>query len=113
MSALRLFFKVTLARPGFGERLANVRKEDRPPQVLSPQEVALLLDRAPSLKHKAALSIAYDCGLRVSEIPHLKVGDIDSVLMLIRVEQGLGPMFWLPDVGVKCLDQHFATAGGF
>lgn len=90
VSALRFFFRVTLGRSGFGERLATVRKEDRLPEVLSPEEVALLLHCAPSLKHKAALSIAYGCGLRVSEIVHLKVGDIDSERMLIRVEQGKG-----------------------
>ena len=90
VSALRFFFKVTLGRPGFGERLATVRKEDRLPEVLSPEDVALLLHCAPSLKHKAALSVAYGCGLRVSEIVHLKVGDIDSERMLIRVEQGKG-----------------------
>jgi integrase/recombinase XerD len=90
VSALRFFFKVTLARQGYGERLATVRKEDRLPEVLSPEEVALLLHCAPSLKHKAALSVAYGCGLRVSEITHLKVGDIDSARMLIRVEQGKG-----------------------
>lgn len=90
VSALRFFFKVTLGRSGFGERLATVRKEERLPVVLSPEEVALLLHCAPSLKHKAALSVAYGCGLRVSEIVHLKVGDIDSARMLIRVEQGKG-----------------------
>jgi integrase/recombinase XerD len=90
VSALRFFFKVTLARHGYGERLATVRKEDRLPEVLSPEEVALLLHCAPSLKHKAALSVAYGCGLRVSEITHLKVGDIDSARMLVRVEQGKG-----------------------
>ena len=90
LSALRFFFKVTLTRPGFGERLATVRKEDRLPEVLSPEEVALLLHCAPSLKHRAALSVAYGCGLRVSEIVHLKIGDIDSARMLIRVEQGKG-----------------------
>ncbi|MCY1647788.1 site-specific integrase [Caulobacter sp. SL161] len=90
VSALRFFFKITLGRQGYGERLATVRKEDRLPEVLSPEEVALLLHCAPSLKHKAALSIAYGCGLRVSEITHLKVSDIDSARMLIRVEQGKG-----------------------
>lgn len=90
VSALRFFFKVTLGRQGYGERLTTVRKEDRLPEVLSPEEVALLLHCAPSLKHKAALSVAYGCGLRVSEITHLKVADIDSARMLIRVEQGKG-----------------------
>jgi site-specific recombinase XerD len=58
--------------------------------VLSPEEVALLLAHAPNLKYRAALSVAYGCGLRVSEIAHLKVTDIDSARMLIRVEQGKG-----------------------
>ncbi len=52
--------------------------------------MALLRHCAPSLKHKAALSVAYGGGLRASEIVHLKVGDIDSARMLIRVEQGKG-----------------------
>jgi site-specific recombinase XerD len=90
VSALRFFFKVTLSRPAFGDRLATVRSPDRLPVVLSPEEVALLLHCAPSLKHKAALSVAYGGGLRASEIIHLKVGDIDSSRMLIRVEQGKG-----------------------
>jgi integrase/recombinase XerD len=90
VSALRFFFKVTLARPMFGDQLATVRKPQRLPVVLSPEEVALLLHCAPSLKHRAALSVAYGGGLRASEIVHLKVGDIDSTRMLIRVEQGKG-----------------------
>jgi len=90
VSALRFFCKVTLGRPAFGERLATVRTGERLPVVLSPEEVALLLHCAPGLKHKAALSVAYGCGLRASEIVHLKVSDIDSARMLIRVEQGKG-----------------------
>ena len=62
----------------------------RLPVVLSTEEVALLLAHAPNLKYRAALSIAYGCGLRVSEVAHLKVADIDSERMLIRVEQGKG-----------------------
>jgi integrase/recombinase XerD len=90
VSALRFFFKVTLDRPSFGDRLATVRSPERLPVVLSPEEVALLLHCAPSLKYKAAVSVAYGCGLRASEIVHLKVGDVDSGRMLIRVEQGKG-----------------------
>ena len=88
VSALRFFYKVTVGRIGLGERLARVRQEDRLPVVLSPEEVALLLHNVPNLKHKLMLSIAYGCGLRVSEIVHLKVLDIDVSRMLIRVEQG-------------------------
>ena len=59
VSALRFFCKVTLDRPGFGERLATVRTGERLPVVLSPEEVALLLHCAPGLKHKAALSVVF------------------------------------------------------
>jgi integrase len=60
--------------------------------VLSPEEVGRLLEAAPGpgLKYKAALSIAYGAGLRAGEVVMLRVGDIDSKRMLIRVEQGKG-----------------------
>jgi integrase/recombinase XerD len=89
-TALRFFFHVTLGRPGFGDRMARIASPERLPVVLSPEEVALLLAHAPSLKYRAALSIAYGCGLRVSEIANLKVADLDSARRLIRVEQGKG-----------------------
>jgi integrase len=57
---------------------------------LSIEEVARLLEAAPGLKYKAALSLAYATGLRISEIVSLKISDIDSARMLIRVEQGKG-----------------------
>lgn len=84
-TALRFFFHVTLGRTGFGDRMARIPTPDRLPVVLDTQEVALLLAHARSLKDRAALSIAYGCGLRVSEIANLKVADIDSARMLIRV----------------------------
>jgi site-specific recombinase XerD len=58
--------------------------------VLSEGEVARLLEAAPGLKYRAALSIAYGAGLRVSEVANLKVSDIDSQRMTLRVEQGKG-----------------------
>ena len=70
--------------------MARIPTPDRLPVVLSPEEVALLLAHAPNLKYRAALSVAYGCGLRISEIANLKITDIDSARMLIRVEQGKG-----------------------
>ena len=58
--------------------------------VLSVADVARLLNAAPNLKSKAALSVAYGAGLRASEVCHLKITDIDSQRMVIRVEQGKG-----------------------
>ena len=90
VSTLRFFFKVTLSRPDLVERTTFVREPRKLPVVLSPEEVVRLLDAAPSLKYKAALSVAYGAGLRVSEVVALKIGDIDSKRMVIRVEQGKG-----------------------
>jgi integrase/recombinase XerD len=90
VSTLRFFFKVTLGRPDLVERTAFVQEPRKLPVVLSPDEVARLLDAAPSLKYKAALSVAYGAGLRVSEVVALKVSDIDSKRMVIRIEQGKG-----------------------
>jgi site-specific recombinase XerD len=88
--ALRFFFKVTLERDDLVRRLTLVREPRRAPIVLSPEEVARLLEAAPGVKYKAALSVAYGAGLRVSEVVALKVSDIDSKRMTLRVEQGKG-----------------------
>src|SRR6202035_2784982 len=90
VAALRFFFTVTLDRPYLARRLTVVRQPRRLPAVLSVAEVTLLLQAAPGPKYKAAFAAAYGAGLRVSEVVALKVGDIDSERMLLRVEQGKG-----------------------
>jgi site-specific recombinase XerD len=90
VSTLRFFFKVTLGRPEIVEHTHSVHEPRKLPVVLSPEEVARLLDAAPGLKYKAALSVAYGAGLRATEVVSLKVSDIDSKRMVIRVEQGKG-----------------------
>ena len=60
------------------------------PLVLSTDEVARFLAGVPNLKHRMALTTAYAAGLRVSEVVRLKIADIDSARMLLRVEQGKG-----------------------
>jgi integrase/recombinase XerD len=90
VSALRFLFRITLGRRDIVEHTPFVHKPHKLPVVLSPEEVARLLDAAPSLKYRAALSVAYGAGLRAGEVVSLKVSDIDSARMLIRVEQGKG-----------------------
>jgi site-specific recombinase XerD len=90
VSALRFLCTVTLRRQDLARALVAVRRSTTVPEVLSVEEAARLLAAAPGLKYKAALSVAYGAGLRVSEVAHLKVDDIDSKRMLIRVEQGKG-----------------------
>ena len=90
VSTLRFFFRVTLGRGGIVNHTQFVREPRKLPVVLSPEEVARFLDAAPGLKYKAALSVAYGAGLRVSEVVALKVSDIDGKRGVIRVEQGKG-----------------------
>lgn len=90
VSALRFFFTTTLDRPDLSRKLIRVSYPRKLPLVLSPEEVARLLAATTCLKHRAALSVAYGAGLRVAEVAALKVGDIDSQRMLIRVERGKG-----------------------
>jgi len=90
VTALRFFFEVTLGRGELMAKMSHVRVPRKLPVVLSPEEVERLLDAAPGLKYKAALSVAYGAGLRVSEVVALKVDDIDSRRMVIRVDQGKG-----------------------
>jgi integrase/recombinase XerD len=70
--------------------LTVVREPRRIPAILSPDELARLLDAVPHPRHKAALSVAYGAGLRVSQVVALKVSDVDSKRMLLKVEQGKG-----------------------
>jgi len=90
VSALRFFFSVTLDRPDVTRWLTFVAEPRKIPVVLSPEEVARFLEAAPGPKYKAALSAAYGAGLRVSEVVALKVSDVDSRRMLLRIEQGKG-----------------------
>ena len=90
VSALRFLFAATLGRRDLARSLVVTRNPRKLPDVLSVEEAAQLLEAAPGIKYKAALSVAYGAGLRVSEVAHLKVDDIDSTRMLIRVEQGKG-----------------------
>jgi site-specific recombinase XerD len=93
VSALRFFFTNTVDRPDLARKLVRVSRPRNLPVVLSRDEVARLLNATTSLKHQAALSVAYGAGLRVGEVAMLKVRDIDSERMLIRVERGKGGQY--------------------
>jgi integrase/recombinase XerD len=90
MSAIQFLYRVTLEKDWADQKFPRVRVPYRLPVVLSGEEVLLLLAHVPSLRYRAALMTAYGAGLRVSEVVRLKVADIDSQRMLIRVQQGKG-----------------------
>jgi len=93
VSALRFFFIQTLDRPDLGRKLVRMKRIRKLPVVLSPDEVARLLGATTCLKHQAALSVAYGAGLRAAEVAALKVRDVDSERMLLRVERGKGGQY--------------------
>jgi len=88
--ALRFFYGVTLGQGEIPERIAYAREPRKLPVVLNADEVVRFLEAVPSLKTRVALTTAYAAGLRASEAVSLKVADIDSVRMVIRVEHGKG-----------------------
>lgn len=90
LSGLRFFFEVTLDDANRLKRIKRVPQPRRIPEILSSEEVTRLIEAADSPKYQAALSVAYGAGLRRNEVVHLKVTDIDSDRMIIRVEQGKG-----------------------
>jgi integrase/recombinase XerD len=90
ITGLRFFFEVTMNRPELMAKMRPVRVARTLPVILSREEVSRLIDSARTLKHRTALSVAYGAGLRVSEVVALKVTDIDSTRMLLRVEQAKG-----------------------
>lgn len=88
--ALRFLYRVTLHQPWAIERIPFPKTPQKLPVILSPPEVAQLLACAPGMQQHAILSTAYAAGLRVSELTHLRLSDIDSQRMVIRVQQGKG-----------------------
>jgi integrase/recombinase XerD len=88
ITGLKFFFEVTLDRGDLISKMRPVRVPHKLPVVLSREEAARLIAAAGSLKHQTALSVAYGAGLRASEVVALKVTDIDSQRMTLRIEQG-------------------------
>ena len=90
LTAVKFLFQVTLDRPQLVAKIRQVRVQQRLPVVLSREEVARLIGSAGNLKHQTALSLAYGAGLRASEVVALKITDVDSGRMTLRIEQGKG-----------------------
>lgn len=89
-SGLEFFYRVTMKRRDTEFCLPRPKVPSKLPEILSREEVAALFANTANLKHRAFLMTTYAAGLRLSEACHLKVSDIDSDRMTIRVEQGKG-----------------------
>jgi integrase/recombinase XerD len=89
-AALRFFFVATLRRPWAIAETPYPRKTFRLPKILSPEQVARLIDAAPTVFYRILLMTLYATGLRRAELAHLKVRDIDSERMVVHVKGGKG-----------------------
>jgi len=85
IAALRFLYGTTLQQPDVMQSIRYVRKHHPEPDVLSGSEVAALIEHARMLKHRAMFMLLYGCGLRVSEMVHLKPADIDGKRMIVHV----------------------------
>lgn len=90
ITALRFFYIVTLEQNGASVPIPQIKRVTRLPEILSPEQLERLFAAPRNPKHRVLLMTAYSAGLRVSELVHLKVTDIHSDRMMIRVEQGKG-----------------------
>lgn len=90
VAALRFFFVQTLKRHEFRQDLPYPKEQRRLPTVLSLEEVGRLIDAAGNLQQRALLMVLYGTGMRRAEVARLKVSDVDSRRMIIRVECGKG-----------------------
>lgn len=89
VSAIKFFYAEVVVRE-WALSTRYQRSPQRLPVVLSREEVRRLLEAASGLRERAAMEIAYSAGLRLSELLHLRIGDIDSERMVIHVKQGKG-----------------------
>jgi len=90
ITGLKFLFEATLDHPELLAKMHAIHEPRKLPVVLSREEVARLLAAVDNLKHQTALSVAYGAGLRASEVVALKISDVDSQRMTLRVEQGKG-----------------------
>jgi integrase/recombinase XerD len=90
LHGLRFFYHETLKREDLNFRVARTRAAQKLPEILSREEIERLFAAATQFKHRVLLMTTYAAGLRVSEVCALKLGDIDSARMTIRIEQGKG-----------------------
>ena len=103
--ALRFLYRITLPRP---EQLPFIPFGKRPktlPSVLSPDEMLRLLQAARPPRDRVLLQVAYGCGLRLQELLHLRVSDIDSARMVVHVRQGKGAKDRLVPLSLRLLQE--------
>jgi len=88
--ALTLYSDLLLGKKINNKYLKGIKRQSRLPDVLSVDEVKQVIESIDNIKHKAIISLIYSCGLRISECINLRIRDIDSKRMMIKILQGKG-----------------------
>jgi integrase/recombinase XerD len=105
INALRFFYGVTLGQVSMVPKLPHGKQPKAFPSVLSRDEVVQLLAAVRQPRYRLMLRLTYGCGLRLSEVLHLKVADIDSRRMVLHVRQGKGQKDRLVPLSVRLLEE--------
>jgi site-specific recombinase XerD len=105
VSALRFLYRVTLKRPDQVPFIPYGKRHKTIPSVLSPQEVLQLLNAAAPGRERVYLQVAYGCGLRLNELTHLQIRDIDSARMVIHIRHGKGAKDRLVPLSTRLLQE--------
>ena len=103
--ALRFCYAITLGQPNFVPFLPFGKRPNTLPSVLAPQEVAALLQAADPQRDRPLLQLAYGCGLRLQELLHVQVADLDGARHVLHVRQGKGQKDRLVPLSAKLLDE--------
>ncbi|GAA4277319.1 site-specific tyrosine recombinase/integron integrase [Aquimarina mytili] len=90
VNSIKFYYEIVLGMPNRFYMIERPRKQQKLPQVLSKEEILELINNTNNIKHRCIASLLYSAGLRRSELLHLKLTDIDSKRMLIRVENTKG-----------------------
>jgi integrase/recombinase XerD len=90
VNAIKLFFNTIENKRLNPELIHRPKRQKLLPNVLSKEEIKLILEAHGNIKHKAMLSLIYSCGLRRGELLNLKLNDIDSGRRLVIIRQGKG-----------------------
>jgi site-specific recombinase XerD len=112
LCAIKHLFGKTLKRTMPVFNLTRQKKKNKLPSVLSKEEVRYLLKKVKLLRYRALFTIIYCCGLRLNEALNLKVNNIDSKRMTLKVDDGKGGTDRytpLPETGLEILRKHYKT----
>ena len=103
INAIKFYYEVVCGMPNRFYDMERPRREHRLPQVISREEIFAIIENTNNIKHRCIVELLYSSGLRRSELLNLKLQDIDSKRMLIKIKAGKGNKDRFTILSEKCL----------